>query len=174
VPGEPLGGKYAIHLRIRIRADCVEEGVKRSIVYRMPVSSAQVKSAILLASLKLRGTYVSEPVATRDHTERLLEHLQIGKGTSIVPAFEYTVPGDPSTAAFFVAGALMQKDSEIMFQNVLMNRHRIGYIHKLLQAGASIEVSGRGLLQNEYVADLRVRSGKNLTRFESFLRKFLR
>ena len=101
---EPLRQMGAVlHLRDEEYAPIVlEEGAKRGIIYRMPLPSAQVKSAILLAGIGFPGTRVSEPIPTRDHTERLLEYLQVGKKATRVPSFEYVVPGDPSSAAFFV------------------------------------------------------------------------
>ncbi len=137
----------------------LQEGAKQPVVYRMPVPSAQVKSAILFAGIRLPGTRVSEPVPTRDHTERLFEHLKIQPGRP-VSAFEYDVPGDPSAAAFFVVGALLQPDSELTFPGLLMNPHRVAFLRKIQQSGAPIEIRNRRMIQNELVADVRVRSGK--------------
>jgi 3-phosphoshikimate 1-carboxyvinyltransferase len=137
----------------------LEEGIKRPIIYRMPVNSAQVKTAILLAGMRFPGTRVSEPVPTRDHTERLFEHLKFQPGRTSIPSFEYDVPADPSSAAFFIVGALLRKNSDITFKNLLMNPYRVGYMRKLHQAGAPIEIKNRRLVQNELVADVRVRSG---------------
>jgi 3-phosphoshikimate 1-carboxyvinyltransferase len=137
----------------------IDEGVKRSIVYRMPVSSAQVKSAIVFASMRFPGTHISEPTPTRDHTERLMEHLKFQSGKTTIPSFEYDVPSDPSAAAFLIVGALLRKDVDLTFRNLLMNPYRIAYIRKLQQAGALIEIMNRRLVQNEFVADIRVRSG---------------
>jgi 3-phosphoshikimate 1-carboxyvinyltransferase len=128
----------------------------------MPISIDQVKSSILFASIRFDGTHVSELIPTRDHTERLMEHLKFQDGKATLPSFEYDVPGDPSAAAFFIVGALLRKDSDITFQTLLMNPHRVAYIRKLQQAGASIEIANRRLLQNELVADLRVRSGPEM------------
>jgi 3-phosphoshikimate 1-carboxyvinyltransferase len=144
----------------------LKEGAKRAIVYRMPVSSAQVKSAVLLAGLRFSGMRVLEPVPSRDHTERLLEYLQVAarqtRKQNPIPAFDYAVPGDPSAAAFFVAAALMKKDSDLTFRNVLMNPQRTSYLRKLQTCGANIEASNRRLIQNELIADMRVRGGKQL------------
>jgi 3-phosphoshikimate 1-carboxyvinyltransferase len=141
----------------------IEEGVKRSIVYRMSVSSAQVKSAILFASMRFSGTHISEPTPTRDHTERLMEHLKFQSGKTTLPSFEYDVPSDPSAAAFLIVGALLRKDADLTFRNLLMNPYRVAYIRKLQQAGALIEITNRRLVQNEFVADVRVRSGGAMT-----------
>jgi len=125
----------------------------------MPVSSAQVKSAILFAGIRFPGTRVSEPIPTRDHTERLFEYLQVGGRNAAVPAFEYVIPGDPSSAAFFIVGSLMREDSDLTIRNMLMNPYRTAYLRKLQQSGARIEITNRKLMQNELVADARVRSG---------------
>jgi len=158
---EPLRRMGAV---VRLRDDeyapvVLEEGVKQSIVYRMPVHSAQVKSAILFAGLRFAGTRVSEPLPTRDHTERLFEHLKIQPGKVNIPPFQYVVPGDPSSAAFLIVGALLRKNSDVTFRNLLMNPYRVAYMRKLHQAGASIEIANRKMIQNELVADVRVRSG---------------
>src|SRR5262249_26215791 len=73
----------------------IVEGVKRAIEYKLPIASAQIKTAILFAGLKHFGTRVFESVPTRDHTERLLAYLRIGT-TGSIPAFPYEVPSDPS------------------------------------------------------------------------------
>jgi 3-phosphoshikimate 1-carboxyvinyltransferase len=144
----------------------LKEGVKRAIVYQMPFSSAQVKSAILLAGLRFSGMRVVEPVPSRDHTERLFEYLQVStrqaRRQPPIPSFEHTVPGDPSAAAFFVVAALLKKDSDVTFHDVLMNPQRVAYLRKLQNCGANIEVSNRRLVQNELIADLRVRAGRQL------------
>lgn len=137
------------------------EGVKRPIEYSMPISSAQVKTAILFAGLKFPGTVVHEPIPSRDHTERLFEHFHIAPGKPI-PAFDYLVPGDLSSAAFFVAAALMKRDSELLISNVLVNPLRAYYLQKLQQAGADVQILEPRTLQNEPVADLRVRGGRTL------------
>lgn len=166
---EPLREMGAV---IRLRDEeyapvVLEEGSRYPIQYRMPNSSAQVKSAILFAGLNQPGTRVIEMVPSRDHTERLFEYLGLEariarRANPVVPVFEYDVPGDPSAAAFFVVGALLREGSDITFRNMLMNPHRVAYLRKLQNAGAKIEVTARTLLQNELVADLRVCSGSEL------------
>lgn len=164
---EPLRQMGAvIHLRDQEFAPVVlESGVTRAIRYTMPVSSAQVKSAILLAGLRLHGTAVLEPVPSRDHTERMLAHLNHDKHREI-PPFAYDVPGDPSAAAFFVVGALLESGSNVFFPQLLVNPFRIAYLRILQTAGARIEVSNERLFQNEPVADVRVMGGGKLGRVE--------
>ncbi|MEO3387092.1 3-phosphoshikimate 1-carboxyvinyltransferase [Mesorhizobium sp. CAU 1741] len=143
------------------------------ITYRVPMASAQVKSAVLLAALNTPGTTtVVEPVMTRDHTEKMLKgfgaeidvetdsdgvrHIRItGEGT--LSGQTIAVPGDPSSAAFPLVAALIVPGSDIVIENVLMNPTRTGLIDTLLEMGADIEVLDRRDAGGEAVADLRVR-----------------
>jgi len=146
------------------------------ITYRLPVASAQVKSAILLAGLNTPGiTTVIEPVPTRDHTERMLtgfgadlwvEQEQGPNGTERVIRIRgeaelrpqvIDVPGDPSSAAFFIVAALIVPGSEIVIQNVGLNPTRAALITVLRQMGGQIEEVGRREVGGEPVADLLVR-----------------
>lgn len=137
----------------------IEEGVKHAIEYRMPISSAQVKTAVLLAGLSFPGTRVIEPIPSRDHTERLLQFLKPDHAK--VPSFRYDVPGDPSAAAFFVIGALLRNSSDLQIRNLLVNPHRIRYIRILQRSGARIQILNERDLQNEPVADIRVEASEN-------------
>ena len=137
----------------------LREGVKRAAQHHLTIASAQVKSAGMLAGLRFPDTRVTESVPTRDHTERLFEYLQLHRNRGAVPAFHYTVPGDPSSAAFFVAGALLHPDSDLTISNLLLNPFRVAYLRKLQHAGAKIDVVNRRLIQNEFVGDVRVRGG---------------
>lgn len=143
----------------------LREGAKRAIEYEMPVSSAQVKSAILFAGLRFPGTTVKEPSPSRDHTERLLAWLQVAPGPSCrIPQFEYDVPGDPSSAAFFIVGALLAPSSDLTIRGLLVNPHRAGYLRVLQRCGARIEVLNERLQCGEPAADVRVRPGAVLSR----------
>ena len=142
------------------------------ITYRLPVASAQVKSAVLLAGLNTPGiTSVIEPVATRDHTERMLKGfgatLEIGEqdgerlisihGEADLTPQHVVVPGDPSSAAFFIVAALIVPGSDLVIVNVGMNDTRAGIVHALRQMGGSIEELDPREVGGEPVADLRVR-----------------
>jgi 3-phosphoshikimate 1-carboxyvinyltransferase len=146
------------------------------IIYRVPMASAQVKSAVLLAGLNAPGiTTVIEPVMTRDHTEKMLRgfganlevetdaegvrHIRI-EGQGRLTGQVIAVPGDPSSAAFPVVAALIVPGSDIVVENVLMNPTRTGLITTLLEMGASIEIVNRRNAGGEDVADLRVRSSE--------------
>ncbi|WP_320076635.1 3-phosphoshikimate 1-carboxyvinyltransferase [Novosphingobium ovatum] len=143
------------------------------ITYRLPVASAQVKSAVLLAGLNTPGiTTVIEPVPTRDHSERMLRgfgaDLSVeveGDGTRVIrvhgPAElrgqTIVVPGDPSSAAFFIVAALIVPGSDVLIQNVGLNDTRAGIVHVLRQMGGDIAEVNPREVGGEPVADLRVR-----------------
>lgn len=144
--------------------------------YRVPMASAQVKSAVLLAGLNTPGvTTVIEPIMTRDHTEKMLQgfgadlsvetdkdgvrHIHIvGQGKLTGQIID--VPGDPSSTAFPLVAALITEGSDIIIRNVLMNPTRTGLILTLQEMGAEIEVLDPRLAGGEDVADLHVRSSK--------------
>lgn len=146
------------------------------ITYRVPMPSARVKSAVLLAGLNAPGiTTVIEPVTTRDHTEKMLKgfgaNLVVetdarggrtirleGRGRLTGQAID--VPGDPSSAAFPLIAALLVPDSDVTLVNVLMNPTRTALILTLQEMGARIEVINPRLAGGEDVADLRVRSSR--------------
>jgi 3-phosphoshikimate 1-carboxyvinyltransferase len=145
------------------------------ITYTLPVASAQVKSAVLLAGLNCPGrTAVIEAAATRDHTERMLrafgagidtERLGDGATRITVTGFaelapqSFAVPGDPSSAAFPLVAALITQGSDIRIDGVMMNPTRTGLVATLREMGAHIEVGHERSAGGETIADLRVRSG---------------
>ncbi|MFB2552707.1 3-phosphoshikimate 1-carboxyvinyltransferase [Ensifer soli] len=144
------------------------------ITYRVPMASAQVKSAVLLAGLNTPGiTTVIEPVMTRDHTEKMLAGFGANltveterDGTRVIrlegqgrlKGQTIDVPGDPSSTAFPLVAALIVPGSDVTILNVLMNPTRTGLILTLQEMGAQIEVVNPRLAGGEDVADLRVRS----------------
>lgn len=144
--------------------------------YRVPMASAQVKSAVLLAGLNAPGiTTVIEPVMTRDHTERMLQAfganltVEAGfegeriirlEGQGRLMAQDIDIPGDPSSAAFPLVAALLVPGSDITILNVLMNPTRTGLIVTLQEMGARIDVLNARIAGGEDVADLHVRSSE--------------
>ena len=144
----------------------------RGLSYRLPMPSAQVKSAILIAGLKADGeTEVIEPIQTRDHTERMLQHygaeldiireqdcsfIRIRGGQSLRAA-DFEVPGDPSAAMFIAAAALIVPGSEIIIKNVCWNPTRCAAFQVLKQMGADIEVTNHKAFSGEEAVDLRVK-----------------
>ena len=142
------------------------------ITYRLPVASAQVKSAVLLAGLNTPGiTRVIEPIPTRDHTERMLTGfgatLEVGEesgetviavhGEAELRPMDVIVPGDPSSAAFFMVAATLVPGSDLTIMNVGLNPTRAGLLHVLRQMGADIAEVNPREVGGEPVADLRVR-----------------
>jgi 3-phosphoshikimate 1-carboxyvinyltransferase len=143
-------------------------GRLHGIDYTPPVASAQVKSAILLAGLYAEGnTTVHEPVASRDHTERMLRAMGAAIYTKdgtiqISPAgllwpIDITVPGDISSAAFLLVAGTIVPGSEIIIRNVGLNPTRTGILDALLSMGADITVLDQRQAGEEPVGDLRVR-----------------
>ncbi|MBI3505912.1 MAG: 3-phosphoshikimate 1-carboxyvinyltransferase [Proteobacteria bacterium] len=162
---ELLNGKFA---PVKVRG-------KRPLqpaLYRLPVPSAQVKSAILLAALSASGgTTVVDPFGARDHTERMLNWLSPGMIHREGPNIRLTpgtlkgggalkVPGDISSASFFLAAASMVKRSDVSIPGVGINPSRMGFIEALKEMGASIELLNRREEAGEPVADLRVRAAQ--------------
>ncbi len=142
------------------------------IVYKLPVASAQVKSAVLLAGLGAAGeTTVIETEATRDHTERMLRffgasvdtrdvdgatHITV-KGDAELTGRDVVVPGDPSSAAFLLAAALVVPGSDVTVEGVLVNPTRTGLYVTLREMGADIEFLNEREEGGEPIADIRAR-----------------
>ena len=138
------------------------------ITYESPIASAQVKSAVLLAGLFAEGaTTVTEPSASRDHTERMFTYLGISlsregaritvRGQSGYKARDMVVPGDISAAAFFLVAATIVPSSDVTILGVGINPTRTGVLTSLQQMGARIELLNPREQGGEPVADLRVR-----------------
>ena len=144
--------------------------------YRVPVPSAQVKSAVLLAGLNIEGiTTVIEPVATRDHTERMLKGFgadistQVGAdGATIIrltgrPELKpqnVVVPADPSSAAFPVVAGLLVDGSDIVVENMLLNPARTGLLTTLKEMDADLTVENERVSGGETVGDVHVRASR--------------
>lgn len=149
----------------------------RPIEWSNPVASAQVKSAVLLAALHVKGeTIYREPTLSRDHTERMLEAsgAQIRRegsttflqGPSKIKPMEWRVPGDISSAAFFIVAALIAEKSDVYLENVNINPTRTGILDVLREAGAQIQFENQRLEGGELVADLRIKGRQSLKSFQ--------
>lgn len=147
----------------------VRGGGLKSIEYTMPVASAQVKSALLLAGLFSEGGIeVIEPQATRDHTERMLRAMGAGltqgggrislRPGEVLAPMEITVPGDISSAAFFLVAASVVPGSEVLLPGVGVNPTRAGIVSALREMGANIQVLNQREEGGEPVGDLLVTS----------------
>lgn len=162
-------GKETLPLRMRGSRHLIP------IVYKLPVPSAQVKSAILIAGLHAAGeTTVIESEATRDHTERMLRffgadvrtdvkdgatHITV-QGQAEMHGRDVTVPGDPSSAAFLAAAALIVPGSEVTIEGVLVNETRVGLYKTLQEMGGDLAFLNPREEGGEPIADIRVRSSK--------------
>jgi len=171
VPLRSMGAEIVGREQGRFAPIAVRGGDLRPIRYRSPVASAQVKSALLLAGLRLRGdTVVAEPRLSRDHTERMLQSMGAAltrdgatvtlSGGRPLRAREFVVPGDPSSAAFFLVAALVCPDADLCVPGVCVNRTRTGYLEVLKRMGARIEQAEDRRISGEPVADLRARSSR--------------
>ena len=135
--------------------------------YSSPIASAQVKSSILLAGLFADNkTTVTEPYLSRNHTELMLSYMDADisiNGLSVTVAkSELTpkvieIPGDISSAAYFIAAALIVPDSEIILKNVGLNPTRTGLLDVLKKMGADIEILDKQTISNELTGDLRIK-----------------
>ena len=143
----------------------------KGIDYVMPMGSAQVKSCLLLAGLYAEGkTCVTEPAVTRDHTEKMLRgfgYPVTSNGSTIsvlgggrLTAMDIDVPGDISSAAFFMVGASIAPDSEVILEHVGINPTRTGVLEILRLMGADIELLNSREVGGEPVADIQVRSSQ--------------
>lgn len=144
----------------------------KPIHYQSPIASAQVKSCILLAGLMAEGkTTVTEPALSRDHSERMLQafgaELSIDPETNSVTITgqaklngqKVVVPGDISSAAFWLVAAAIVPGSELLIENVGVNPTRTGILDALAMMGADVQQENERTVAGEPVADLRVRSG---------------
>jgi len=147
----------------------VSGGALQGIEYATPMASAQVKSAVLLAGLHAKGeTTVIEPTATRDHTERMLEAFGVPvrrdglaatvAGGSPLTAIKISIPGDPSSAAFWVVAVTLASGSELVVRGVGANSTRTGYLTALARMGADIHREPARAGGGEEIEDLVVSS----------------
>ncbi|KKM63007.1 hypothetical protein LCGC14_1515860, partial [marine sediment metagenome] len=158
------GRNDAYHLPLAIKG----QSLKR-IKFKLPLPSAQLKSAVILAGLLSEGeTEINEPVPSRDHTERMLDYLgaEIKKDKKVIrvqgknkfKAKKIIVSGDFSSACFFVAAALLAEDSEIIIPDIGINPTRIGFLKAAERMGGNIKVHEKKERCNEPLATLSVSS----------------
>lgn len=142
----------------------------KGIEFKMNISSAQVKSCIMLAALNSSNkTYIQQPSLSRDHTERMLKGMGAKIKTnkndifiepSKLNSIDLTIPGDISSAAFWMVGALIHPDSNLLLKNVGLNDLRTGIIDVLKDMGGNIDIENHRIQANEPVGDIRVKSSK--------------
>ena len=149
----------------------------RPIYFVEKKGSAQVKSCIMLASLNTPGITKIKCVKSRDHTERLFKHLKIPikvkniskinqlievKGKKQYNGFNYNIPGDISSAAFFIVLTCLSKNSKIIIKNVNINKSRTGIIDILKKMNVNIKIKNKKLINNEPTGDIYVKSSNSL------------
>jgi 3-phosphoshikimate 1-carboxyvinyltransferase len=169
---EPL---RAMGARVDGRADgafaplVIRGGDLHGMRHELPVASAQVKSALMLAGLQADGTTeIVSPAISRDHSERMLGALGVpvdveGRTVRVQVGapepFQLEVPGDPSSAAFFVVAALITPGSDLTIESLSLNPTRLGFVDVLRRMGADIDIEPSGERCGEPVGELRVRAG---------------
>lgn len=144
----------------------------KPITWQGKVASAQVKSCVLFAGMYAEGrTVYYEPELSRDHTERMLKYLGLPVKVSNttytihgkikkIKHFEYTIPGDPSSASYFIAMAVLVPNSRLVIKNVCVNPTRMGFVNTLIKMGAKIQITNLTEVQNEPVGDIIVEHSK--------------
>ena len=175
-PLEMMGASFTSRTGGLLPLSCTGPQTLQPIDYSLPVASAQVKSAILLAGLNTPGkTIVREPTPTRDHTERMLKQfgseisIETGegsqniitlKGESELKGQDIVVPGDPSSAAFPMVAGILAEDSRIEIKNVGINPLRFGLFEILNEMGAKTELIQKHDGVGEPIADIVVETSK--------------
>ena len=148
-----------------------------SLSFEIQIPSAQIKSAIMLSALNTNGKVkIKEFKSTRDHTENMLKSMGYNikvkenslhrfiemDNTKELKTIHYNVPGDPSSAAFFITAACLKPGSKLIIKNILFNKTIIGFIKTLKKMGGDIKVLHKRKIHNELIADLKVEQKKNL------------
>ncbi len=148
----------------------------KSINYIENRGSAQVKSSVIFAALKTNGTSTIKAKPSRSHSELLLKYLKVPikvkrinnydlikvKGINKIQNLNYKIPGDISSCAFFIVLTVLSKNSELLIKNININPSRTGIIEILKKMGASIKMMNKKNYKGEKIADIRVKSSKNL------------
>ena len=174
-PLSHMGAHFVSRSGNRLPLAVIGAETPQPVEYRLPVASAQVKSAILLAALNTPGiTAVIEDCPTRDHTENMLRLFGLDEtvlrvetqgslrrisltGPAELHGAHVDVPGDPSSAAFAVVAALLAPEGEVLVRNVALNPLRTGLLQTLSEMGGDIEKCNRRQAGGEEIADLRIR-----------------
>ncbi len=171
--GADIELKKNIYPPIRIKGT----GDPIPLTFKISIPSAQIKSAIMLSALNTNGIVkVKEFKSTRDHTENMLKsmgyNIKVKENSKYrfieminnkqLKTINYTVPGDPSSAAFFITAACLKPGSRLIVKNILYNKTRVGFIKTLKSMGGNIKITNRRKIHNEIVADLKIAQVRNL------------
>jgi 3-phosphoshikimate 1-carboxyvinyltransferase len=182
-PLKEMGAEIFARQNHRYLPMAIKGGGLKGITHNMPVASAQVKSSLILAGLYAEGiTVIHEPQKSRDHTERLLKSmgapievgdLEIkvkglqpsasgGEVTVSLQPIDITIPSDFSSAAFFIVGALILPNSEILIKNVVLNPTRTGILEVIKDMGGEVKINNIREVSGEPVGEIYVKSAKKL------------
>ena len=145
--------------------------------YDIKIPSAQIKSAIMLSALNTNGLVkIKEFKSTRDHTENMLKAMGYNikvkenskyrfiemKNNKDLKPIKLNIPGDPSSAAFFITAACLKPGSKLIVKNMLFNKTRIGFLKTLKKMGGDIQITNQRRVNNEFLADLKINQKKHL------------
>ena len=142
--------------------------------YILKLPSAQIKSALILYALSIKGiSIIKGEIKTRDHLERLLLYLKypikidnnkimVTGGCKICNKLNIRLPGDISSASFLIAATILLKDSKLIIRNIGLNQHRMGFINTLIKMGASIQLVNNRYEYGELVGDIKVKYSNKL------------
>ena len=145
--------------------------------YDIKIPSAQIKSAIMLSALNTNGLVkIKEFKSTRDHTENMLKAMSYNikvkenskyrfiemKNDKDLKPIKLNIPGDPSSAAFFITAACLKPGSKLIVKNMLFNKTRIGFLKTLKKMGGDIQITNQRRVNNEFLADLKINQKKHL------------
>jgi 3-phosphoshikimate 1-carboxyvinyltransferase len=176
LPLEKFGAKFYYKKRGRLPLSILGSKSVKGINYFENKGSAQCKSSVMLAALSASGTTSIKAKKSRNHSELLFKYLKIPIKVKItkkydfidikpprkIPAFNYQIPGDISSSAFFVALTTLANDSILLIKNVNINSSRIGVITILKKMGAKISLKNKKDYRGEIISDILIKSSKNL------------
>ena len=175
-PLKKIGAKFQSKEKNKLPLSIIGSQHPKPISYFENKGSAQCKSSIMLAALNIPGTTYIKARKSRNHTELLFKHLKIPifikktkkfdfikiKGKKEFQSFNYEIPGDISSAAFFIVLTAISKESKLLIKNVNINSSRIGVIKILKKMGVIILIKNKKDYNGEKIADILVKSSKNL------------
>jgi 3-phosphoshikimate 1-carboxyvinyltransferase len=175
-PLQEFGAKFYYIKKNKLPLSILGSSTVRGINYLENKGSAQCKSSVMLAALNSSGTTSIKAIKSRNHTELLFKYLKIDiivkktkkydfidiKPPKKIPAFNYQIPGDISSSAFFIALTTLVDDSKLLIKNVNINSSRIGVITILKKMGAKILLKNQKNYRGERISDIFIKSSKNL------------
>jgi 3-phosphoshikimate 1-carboxyvinyltransferase len=175
-PLKKFGVKFYYKKKNKLPLLILGSKVVKGIKYLENKGSAQCKSSIMLAALNSSGTTSIKAKKSRNHTELLFKHLKIPikvkknkkydfidiKQPKKIPAFNYQIPGDISSSAFFIVLTILANNSKLLIKDVNINPSRIGVITILKKMGAKISLKNKKIYRGEKISDILIKSSKNL------------